>query len=156
MIHHYRRGTHALGITLALAAIAATPAAARPIEYATQSATTNAQSGTSVCSEACSGSGYATPPRVGYMTKLNPSSPSAEIGAKLPHNPTPHTVIVSSHGGAISEGTRQAAINPHAGSSDMSDTGLAAAGAVVVLLVAAGGAYATGSHRGRRAAASRA
>jgi hypothetical protein len=156
MIHHHRRGRHALGITLALAAIAATPASARPIEYATQSATTHAQSGTSVCSEACSGAGYAKTSVGSYTTMLNPSSPSAEIGAKLPHNPTPHTVIVSSHGGAISEGTRQAAVNPRAGSSDTSDTGLAAAGAVLVLLVAAGGAYATGSHRGRRAAESRA
>ena len=154
MIHRYHRGKHGLGITLALAAIAATPAAARPIEYATQSAVTQAK--TSVCSEACSGAGYATTPGVGYTTKLNPSSPSAETGAKLPHNPTPHTVIVSSHGGAISEGTPRAAVDLHAGSSDASDTGLAAAGAVVVLLVAAGGAYATGSRRGRRAAASRA
>jgi hypothetical protein len=98
---HTRRIKSALAATLALSAIAASPAAARPAVYSPPSG----DSGAAItCAKGCSDAGHST-------------STVAESG----------------------------------GSFDWGDAAIGAGGAVVILLVGAGGVHAVGSRRTRDA-----
>ena len=103
----------ALAATLALSAIAASPAAARPAVYSPP----GSDSGTaSTCSEVCSGVGYSTPA----------------------HDTTSHSVAASS---TATSGD----------GFDWGDAAIGAGGAVVILLVGAGGVRVAALRRTRDA-----
>lgn len=113
----------ALAATLALSAIAASPAAARPAVYTPSSS----DSGTaSTCTEVCSGVGYSTAPHA----QLGPAYQTA-----TPTHNTPSHSVAGSSTAASGDGF------------DWGDAAIGAGGAVVILLVGAGGVHAAGLRR---------
>ena len=120
-----RRMKSALAAALALSAIAASSAAARPAVYSPPSSDSGAAS---TCTEVCSGGGYSTAPHA----QLGPAHKTATPA----HNTTSQSVAASSSA-ASGDGF------------DWGDAVIGAGGAVVVLLVGAGGVRAVALRRTR-------
>jgi hypothetical protein len=117
----------ALAATLALSAIAASSAVARPAAYLPSSS----GSGTaSTCTEVCSGGGYSTAPHA----QLGPAHQTA-----TPAHNTPSRSVADSSTAAS------------AGGFDWGDAAIGAGGAVVILIVGAGGVHAAALRRSRHA-----
>ena len=117
----------ALAAALALSAIAASPAAARPA----MDPPSSSRSGTaSTCTEVCSGGGHSTAPHAQL-------GPAYQTGTPAQNTPS-HSVAASSTA-ASGDGF------------DWGDAAIGAGGAVVILLVGAGGVRAAALRRTREA-----
>ena len=117
----------ALVATLALSAIAASPAAARPVMDPPSS---SGSATASTCSEVCSGGGYSTAPHA----QLGPAYQTA-----TPAHNTPSHLVAASSTGASGDGF------------DWGDAAIGAGGAAAILLVGAGGVRAAATRRTRDA-----
>lgn len=117
----------ALAATLALSAIAASPAAARPVMDSPSSSRSGA---VSTCTEVCSGGGYST-------------APHAQLGlahqTATPAHTTPSHSVAASSTAASGDGF------------DWGDAAIGAAGTAAILLVGAGGVRAAALRRTRNA-----
>jgi hypothetical protein len=160
MLHTPVRFKTALGLTLVLAAGAAPTAAAMPQSGATSGGNSNAR----LCSEACSGSGYVSVPTQvnrgpcseacsarGYHSQLPSATPTAETGARLPHDPRPRSIATLSRGVAVHSAPAPFAhVVTHDTGFDWGDAAIGAGGAIALLLVGGGATYATTARRSRR------
>ena len=118
-----------LAATLALSAVAASPAAARPV----MDPPSSSRAGTaSPCTEVCSGGGYSTAPHA----QLGPAYQIA-----TPAHNTPSHLVAASSPVASGDGF------------DWGDAAIGAGGAAVILLVGAGGVRAAALRRTRDAGA---
>jgi hypothetical protein len=160
MVRHHHRMASAISIALALAAAA--PAAAR---FMPEPTAPSAPSGTNLCSEVCSAGGY--------TATTQAADPTAERGATLPHDPRPRAEVAAlaarqSGSAAISaptsafSGPRSEVVSgggygstptsvvrmvtPSTG-FDWGDAGVGAGAAVLVMLLALGGALGVSSAR---------
>src|SRR5947209_8154903 len=98
------RRQHSITVVLALtcALAVAAPASAR-FDLNPSPAKVSAVVHASTCSEVCSGNGYGVHTNMcsevcsgnGYGLTAARSDPSAELGAKLPHDPRPRSVALS-------------------------------------------------------------
>jgi hypothetical protein len=165
MVRHHHR--IALAVALIAALAAAAPASAKPGPYQRlTSVELSTPASTNLCSEVCSGRGYTA----------GASGPvaSAELGAKLPHDPTSRAQLLIAANAirpvahASSTGPRSEVVsgggygNPSAASTIVrvvapapgfhwGDAGIGAGGAIATLLLLAGGFVAVSSIRSRTA-----
>jgi hypothetical protein len=146
MTYQYRRIKYALGVTLAAAVCAASPAAARFELNPPQANGPQTTASTGVCSEVCSGGGY-TP-------QITATSALAEPGARLPHNPRDRPAVPTGAQGAGHPAAPTVHVVAHDSGFHWGDAAIGAGAAIVLLLVTGLGARATATRRSRRLAQS--